>query len=194
MNRANSRPGVVTNEAGLDEKRAAIAKAIEELEHTEKFLIEVGAKPFTEIYPDIPKRLEHQQYRYQPPPREPYKTLLTFRVPDLNDAKKEGYTRLFEAVWENDLDTIKTLTLTPWKSDSSTVEIAPLMIAVQDGSGFNPFAIAVLRGHLDLAKKIVEICATQYRTDDSTSPKKRWNMVPNGSEDEDGDSDDEGRR
>jgi hypothetical protein len=72
--------------------------------------------------------------------------------------------------------------------------MVPLMIAVQDGSGFNPFAIAVLRGHFDLAKKIVEICATQYRTDDGTSPKRRWNMVPHDSDDEDGDSDGEGRR
>lgn len=53
---------------------------------------------------------------------------------------------------------------------------APLKIAIRDAAGFSPFSIAVLRGHYELAKKIVEICLTQYHKDDGISSRKRWTM------------------
>jgi hypothetical protein len=63
---------------------------------------------------------------------------------------------------------------------------APLKIAVQDGNGFSPFSIAVLRGHNELARKIVEICAAQYHKDDGL--RKRFRTIVD-SEDEDVDED-----
>lgn len=178
-------------EEGLDEKKAAVATIVKELEKTEKALIEAGAKTFVEMYPDLPKHQPHVYQPYQYPEPGPYKTNLSFRIPDLNDAKKEGYMRLFEAAWNGDLETIKKLTLAPWKLDMSSVEMTPLQIATMDMNGFSPFSIAVLHGHYELARKIIEICATQYHKDDGLSTKQRWNMATMESDDED-DSDDEG--
>lgn len=177
-------------EEGLDEKKAAVATIVKELEKTEKALIEAGAKTFVEMYPDLPKHQPHVYQPYQYPEPGPYKTNLSFRIPDLNDAKKEGYMRLFEAAWNGDLETIKKLTLAPWKLDMSSVEMTPLQIATMDMNGFSPFSIAVLHGHYELARKIIEICATQYHKDDGLSTKQRWNMATMESDDED-DSDDE---
>lgn len=42
-------------------------------------------------------------------------------------------------------------------------EEPPLQIAVTDRHGFSPFSIAVLRGHLSVAKAILEIVQAQYK-------------------------------
>jgi hypothetical protein len=57
------------------------------------------------------------------------------------------------------LDTIKSLTLAPWGASNNT----PLEISVQDRDSLNPFGIAVLRGHHDVARAIVEISFAQYQ-------------------------------
>ena len=177
-------------EEGLAEKEAAISKLITELEHAEKTLIEAGAKTFAQLYPDIPQREEAKQQVYPDPKPTFYETTMRFRVPDLNDIKKEGYIKMFEAAWNNDLETIKSLTLGKWSSEDGMPLNLPLKIAVQDGNGFSPFSIAVLRGHRELARKIVEICATQYHKDDGLSTKQRFRTISGSDDDEDADSDD----
>ncbi|APA10450.1 hypothetical protein sscle_06g052200 [Sclerotinia sclerotiorum 1980 UF-70] len=172
------------------EDREAIQEAIKDLEKAEKVLIAAGAKPFTELFPDIPrtkKRESHSRgYNYgQKTKWKAYKTQFTFYVPDLNDGKRQGYFMLFEAAWNNDLDTIKNLTLSPWKRGSN--EYAPLKIAVCDENGFMPFSIAVLRGHYDLARRIVEICLAQYHNaddEDTNKGRQRWGVTVNSSDDE----------
>jgi ankyrin repeat protein len=178
-------------EKGLNEKQAAIAKVIKELEEAEKTLIEAGAKTFDEMHPEIPKRIEHPRQVYKPSEPARYETNLSFHVPDLNDAKKDGYFRLFEATWNNDLETVKALTLAPWASMNEKPLNVPLKVAVQDGNGFSPFSIAVLRGHRDLAKKIIEICATQYHKDDGLNSRQRWQMRSGDSDEGSDDDDDE---
>jgi hypothetical protein len=177
-------------EKGLEEKKLAVAKLIEELEHAEKTLIEAGAKTFAQLYPDIPKKDEFNQHFYPQPTPTFYVTTQRFRIPDLNDIKKEGYNKLFEAAFNNDLETIKALTLGKWASKEDMPFNSPLKIAVQDGNGFSPFSIAVLRGHRKLARKIVEICATQYHKDDGLSSRQRFRTAAD-SDDEDLDSDNE---
>ncbi len=141
------------------------------------------------MYPGIPKRLENGSLPYKSLDPAPYRTTFHFRDPALNDIKKDGYRQLFEAAWSNDLDKIKAITLAPWNwRDSSAME-PPLKVAIQDGNGFSPFSIAVLRGHRELARKIVEICATQYHQDDGLNSRQRWNMRTFADSD-DGESDD----
>ncbi|KAH7360980.1 ankyrin repeat-containing domain protein [Rhexocercosporidium sp. MPI-PUGE-AT-0058] len=175
-------------EDGLEEKKAAIAKLILELEDAEKSLIEAGAKTFAEMYPNTPKHQGNTgynyNYNYQPSEPAPYKTSLNFVVPELNDAKKDGYIRLFSAAWENNLDTVKTMTLAPWQWKEGSPLESPLKIATTDGNGFSPFSIAVLRGHYHLARKIIEICMAQYHKDDGLSSRQRWTMRTDDSEDE----------
>jgi hypothetical protein len=51
----------------------------------------------------------------------------------------------------------------------------PLKIAVKDMVGSSPFLIAVMRGHLDAAKVIAEICKAQYVPKEVT--KERYSMA-----------------
>lgn len=178
-------------EEGIEEKQAAIEKLILELEEAEKSLLKAGGKTFAELYPDTPAHQGHNRfgYNYQPTEPSPYETTLTFNTPELNPAKTEGYIRLFDAAWDNDLDKVKALTLTPWKCNEGAPLESPLKIAITDGNGFSPFSIAVLRGHYDLARKIVEVCMAQYHKDDGVSSRQRWTMR-NGDSDEEDNSDD----
>ncbi|KAH7417628.1 hypothetical protein BKA64DRAFT_702397 [Cadophora sp. MPI-SDFR-AT-0126] len=179
-------------EDGIEEKQAAIAKLILGLEEAEKSLLKAGGKTFKEMYPDTPAHQGHNRfgYNYQPAEPSPYETTLTFNVPELNTAKKDGYIRLFDAAWDNDLDTLKSMTLAPWTWIEGAPLESPLKIAVSDGNGFSPFSIAVLRGHYDLAKKIIEISMAQYHKDDGVSSRQRWTMR-NDDSDEEYDSDDD---
>lgn len=161
---------------GVQEKKAAIAKLIEEFERAEKALITAGGKTFAEMHPDIKQRERPNNQPYQQPNPAPYETTFHFRDPALNDIKRDGYKQMFEAAWDNDLEKIKAITLAPWTWRDSKVMEPPLKVAIQDGNGFSPFSIAVLRGHRELAKKIVEICATQYHADDGLNSRRRWNM------------------
>lgn len=164
-------------EEGVKEKREAISKLIQELEHAEQALIDAGAKTFEEMHPDIPKYQGNSHYRhdYTPVDPPPYNTNISFRTPDLNEIKRHGYISLFEAAWTNDLEKIKSLTLAQWESSPSVMQ-TPLKVAIEDQNGFSPFSIAVLHGNYELARKIVEICATQYHKDDGISSRKRWTM------------------
>lgn len=172
------------------DEREAIQEAIKDLEQAEKVLLDAGAKPFTELYPDIPPPEERQIHHHTNYNNRqfidplPYTTHFTFHIPDLNDGKKQGYFKLFEAAWNNDLETIKGLTLCPWQQGDT--EYAPLKIAVHDRNGFMPFSIAVLRGHYDLARKIVEICLAQSKAGHhlAQSGRRRWGITVDGSDDE----------
>lgn len=179
---------------GAKEKKEAIAKLIQELASAEKALLEAGAKTFAEMHPNVLKRLGNNYHSHFTPNEPlPYETKMTFQVPDLNDTKKTGYLILFEAAWHNDIETIKSMTLAPWElptdggSTEPKIRNPPLKIAVKDGNGFSPFSIAVLRGYQDLARKIIDICITQYHKDDGLTSRQRWNMLPSDSDDEEPD-------
>ncbi|TVY32755.1 Uncharacterized protein LOCC1_G008587 [Lachnellula occidentalis] len=178
------------SENGASEKRAAIAELIQELEVTERSLLDAGAKRFDEMYPEIPKpQKNHYSSQHLEHKSEPYNTKYTIRVPDLTDTKRDGYFKIFEAAWSNDLETIKAMTLAPWARGKEELSNPPLKIAVQDGNGFSPFSIAVKRGHRELARKIVEICITQYYEDDNKTYRERWNLRTDDSDGEESDDD-----
>jgi hypothetical protein len=96
------------SEEGVKEKKAAVDELIQELEATEKSLLDAGAKPFYEMHPDISKpQQNNNSYRHKEYTPEPYDTNVTIRVPDLTEIKKDGYIKLFEAAWSGDLETVK---------------------------------------------------------------------------------------
>ncbi|TVY75886.1 Uncharacterized protein LSUE1_G007435 [Lachnellula suecica] len=174
---------------GSDEKKTAIEKLIEELEKTEKSLLDAGAKPFYEMHPEVSKPpANNNSYQYQQPTPKPYETILTFRVPDQTDLKKDGYKRIFGAAWSGDLETIKAMTLAPWGEEDSLNPA--LKVAVQDSNGFSPFSVAMLSGHHDVAKKIIEICVAQYHKDDNKTYRERWNLRTSDSDDDSDDDED----
>lgn len=178
------------NAKGVPEKKEGISKVIKELEQVKGTLLKAGAKTFYELHPTAPKHTLRSSYWRQSSEPKDHETSFEFSfVPEMTDLKKEGYKKLFEATWENDFDTIESLTLSGSKDEP------PLRIAVQDANGFSPFAIAVLRGHHELARKIIQICITQYHKDDGVSSRQRWTMRAD-SDDEcySEDSDDEDNR
>ncbi|KAK8234423.1 ankyrin repeat protein [Phyllosticta capitalensis] len=163
---------------GLEEKQQAVRSLIVEFEAVEKVLLEKGAKPFYELYPDIqkPEDRGNQFGRYQhghSPKELPFEIKFSFRVPNLTQSMTEGYIQLYEAAWNGDLDTIKNLTLSFW---GSLGENFPLKIAVHDFYGYSPLHIAVLRGHLETAKGILEISKLQYKPK-SDEVQQRYEMA-----------------
>lgn len=173
-------------EDGYKEKKEAINKLTRELERLENSLIAAGAKTFKQLHPDFSQQQENRQHnnQYEKPKPTPYTTELNFQVPDLNPIKKIGYTRLFEAAWNNNLETLKSLTLAPWENEVGKPLVMPLKIAVKDGNGFTPFSIAVLRGHYDLARKIIGIATAQLGEGDDSKPRQRWTLNAGESDDE----------
>jgi ankyrin repeat protein len=96
----------------------------------------------------------------------------------------------FEAAWRGDLEKIKSLTLGSWDNDEKE---PPLMMAVSDTEGNNPFSLAFLRGHFDVAKAILEIAQAQWVPEDES--KTRYKMTgdddnDDSCEDSEADSDD----
>ncbi|ETI20598.1 hypothetical protein G647_08636 [Cladophialophora carrionii CBS 160.54] len=144
-------------------KKAAINNTIEKLVNLKSKLCEQGAKSFWELHPEVRKEEEphHLPYRlgFNHHSTEPYKTKISFKVPDLTPEKEANYIKLFEAAWHGNVETLKSLCL---HGDR------PLHIAVYDLRGFSPFAIAAIRGHYELARVIVEIAKAQYQPDDKS--------------------------
>lgn len=91
-----------------------------ELEHTEKVLLKAGAKSFEDSHPDIPKFAKQDRYNNSSNGNKEaiYIPTITFRAPDLNEAKEAGYTKMFEAAWKGDLETIKVSALARFSSNS----------------------------------------------------------------------------
>ncbi|KAI1660959.1 ankyrin [Daldinia decipiens] len=162
--------------------------AISQLESLEKVLEAKGAKTFKELYPDAPEPLPRATYTY--PTQEPTAYALEFNLinaPDVTEARKAAYIKLFEAAWAGDLATIKSLTLASWDAEKQE---PPLKIAVSDMLYNNPFSIALIRGHYEVAKAILEIAQAQW----APSEEKTTRFTMNKDEDEgsaESDSDDE---
>jgi hypothetical protein len=172
--------------------REAINNTIKLLEETEKDLVAAGAKTFRELYPDIEIKEDHHNHGHTHVPRKttkppPFQVSHDFLIPDQSEWKRKGYIKLFEAVWNNDLETVKEMTLRPWKYKDH--EEPPLKISVGDSLYYQPFSIAIIRGHYDLARKIVDIGVAQYSNsgdDTFRKTRRRWAIdVDEDSDEED---------
>lgn len=69
-------------------------------------------------------------------------------------------------------------------------EEPPLQIAVTDGMNFSPFSLAVLRGHLDVAKAVLEMARAQYKPKEAKGTEK-FHMRTSDDEENDCSSDDD---
>ncbi|KAF2109716.1 hypothetical protein BDV96DRAFT_502176 [Lophiotrema nucula] len=176
------------NRKGDAEKKAAVQALAAKYEELEKDLLARGAKPFAELYPDKVEEKHQNNNNYpwssEPSKPKPFEIQFEFAVHDLTDETRAAYLQLFQAAWEGDLDTIKSLTLAPWGPSN---ENTPLKIAVQDRQDQSPFSTAVLRGHLDVARAIIEISFAQYHPGEE-KPKARYRIAEEDDEDDDGDA------
>ena len=156
-----------------EEEKRELRESYEELRRE---AVSRGAKTFKELHPKIDddnKNNSHGNHSRQHKERhrheaKPFKVRVTFQMADLTDKKREAYFELYEAVWEGDIAKVKELSM------KSNGDREPLQLAVQDNRGFSPFAIAVLRGHSQLAKLILEIAQAQYQPPNQNKPSKRY--------------------
>ncbi|CEI64211.1 hypothetical protein FVEN_g9050 [Fusarium venenatum] len=154
---------------GVSEKREAIKELVTGFEAVEEALISRGAKPFTELRPDIRTNgrddSSRSSRRSDDKDPKPFEYRFSFNNDrDMTERRRDGYIELMEAAWTGDLDKIKKLSLQAWGPEQDQ---APLKIAVWDNKGNTPFSIAVLRGHYDVAKSLLEIVKAQW-----SPPKK----------------------
>lgn len=170
---------------GVQEKQAAIDAAIAELEEIKKVLVSSGGKTFAKLHPDR-GQLRRQLNNMWQPAKEILEFSYDFQffgVSDVTEKRREKYIELFEAAWCGDLDKIKALTLVSWDPENNE---PPLQIAVNDRSN-SPFSLAYMRGHLDVAKAILEIAQAQYVPEDK--PVTRYRMQTSEEEDEEDEDD-----
>ena len=76
------------------EKMESIQALINDFENIEKFLIEKGAKTWSELYPDKPLLSPEEPAKFSSPEKKPFEVSFNFTIPDLDDAKREGYLEL----------------------------------------------------------------------------------------------------
>jgi ankyrin repeat protein len=164
---------------GVQEKQAAVDAAISKFEEIKQLLVSSGGKTFSDLHPHRNDSRRPSHYQWQPP-KEPLEFSYNFRflgVSDVTDKRAEKYVELFEAAWSGDSDKIKGLTLASWGPENNE---PPLQIAVNDGSN-SPFSLAYMRGHLDVAKMILEIAQAQYVPKEK--PVTRYRMQSSDEED-----------
>ncbi|KAF2741780.1 ankyrin repeat protein [Sporormia fimetaria CBS 119925] len=168
---------------GVAEKKKAVEDLAESFAEVEKALLSRNAKTFRELHPDFKIR-EPDQYRgYHNDYKEPeFSVDFSFRIDALNESDHDGYLEMFQAAWDGDIEKIKSLTLTKW---GPSKDFSPLAIAVQDGRHLSPFTIAVLRGHLQTARAIVEIALAQFDPEEEKEERVRYRLGDDDIEDSD---------
>ncbi|KAK2757575.1 hypothetical protein FQN54_004544 [Arachnomyces sp. PD_36] len=184
---------------GAVQKKDAMKSALEAFQELETYLLSRNAKTFEELYPDRvesrepPERDHIQKSRTKDTPF--YQTEFHFEGTDPDKAVQRGYILLFEAAWEGNTESLKALTMGKWSLDedlklsqdgsAASEKYEPLVIAVEDGGGYSPFSIAILRGHFELARLVLEIAEAQYLP---SGEKHRRQYALGGSDDSDSDA------
>jgi ankyrin repeat protein len=166
-------------------KRKEAKKNLDDMLEIESMLVRAGAKTFHEVHPelleeylkergsgarpeswrmprkepidipDIPDTV--QKYPIKQETFDPF----NFKVPYLGDGDaKEGYLRLFDAIWSGDVETVRKLTSGPTEEGNSL--IPALRMAIEDGEDVTPLMLSVLRGNEEMSKLILEIIQQQY--------------------------------
>ncbi|CAG7956753.1 unnamed protein product [Penicillium nalgiovense] len=176
---------------GLVEKKAFIAELVRDYEKLEFIMLQKDAKTWDELHPpqNVPVPFPAHVSTNKPTqlPRMPWKVSFSFDVPAITDLARDGYLQLFEAAWNGDIDTIKTLTLGMW---GSLNDQAPLEIAVTDKQGLSALSISIMRGHFAVAKAIIKILHVQYKVKEPRG-RKRFEIDVDGCSDDSDDSDEE---
>lgn len=165
---------------GVQEKQAAIDEAVSKFEEIKQLIISSGGKTFTELHPTSGDSRMPQQSSWQPIQEALgfWYSFQCFGASDITEKRRDKYIELFEAAWSGDLEKIKALTLVSWDPENNE---PPLQIAVNDRSN-SPFSLAYMRGHLDVAKAILEIAQAQYVPKEK--PVTRYRMQSSEDEDE----------
>ncbi|KAI2134268.1 hypothetical protein LOY86_006541 [Ophidiomyces ophidiicola] len=164
-----------------DAKAKWIKAELEALEIIKETLIQKDAKTFQELHPDFKGKSRHRNHSRRGDSEEPdtesdkkFSITCSFRDYELGPVDNPGYMELFEAAWDGDIEKLKRLTL---GSGSSDQKEALLRVSVCDKRGVDPFVIALARGHLELAKTVLEIVEAQYVPKTEAPVHKQYEVV-----------------
>jgi hypothetical protein len=193
------------HDEGKRMKLKAVEAQMDEFHDLESYLVTEGAKTFGELNPEVlavseaKRLLERQQkelqeleqksgvrghrFHYLSQPNTLASSNLEYKGVTATESKNKEYTELFEAVWTNDIARVAELTTVPRGENKDE---PPLTITVTGYGGHNPFTLAVLRGHWNLAMRILSIAQAQYVPKDV---KMSYTMDPNDADSEDGSED-----
>ncbi|KAJ5371091.1 uncharacterized protein N7496_007183 [Penicillium cataractarum] len=172
---------------GEAENREAVTELIKKYELLIADLLSRDAKTWQELHPgekQDPGFRQNRRNQQKPKPKKTFKIEFFNSAASLSDVARGGYEKLFEAAWNGNLDTIKSLTLCMWGPAKDQL---PLRMSQVDASGLTCLHILILRGHLRVAKAILQILRVQYKVKE---PKARRHFEMDL--DSDGESDDEG--
>ena len=160
-------------------KHEACKEKLEELKKVEKLLMDAGAKPMLDLYPELLEHLKSHPQRDRvifhsmfgaavgtttTEPKETKFEPFTVKHPYLGEGDVHGgYLRLFEATWNGrleDMETVRMLTSGP--SGEGEDRVPALQVSVADSNGFTALFIALYKGNFDMADLIMEIVKDQY--------------------------------
>ncbi|KLU87586.1 ankyrin repeat protein [Magnaporthiopsis poae ATCC 64411] len=175
----------IEKKKGQLEKKEAIAKVARALEKVETAILERGGKTFDELHPEVNGNVRILNKTGFDQKQTPFEFKHSFYgVKDVTPAREAAYVELFEAAWSGNLERIKELTLASWDEEQRE---PPLMVSVKDSRRNNLFAIAVLRGHREVAKAILEIAQAQYAPDEAKTTRFTMNRPDDDSDCSSGD-------
>ncbi|PWW71736.1 ankyrin [Tuber magnatum] len=155
-------------------------------EETERVLVEAGAKTFGELYPDrMPPRPSVGGLFGSPTTPPAFAVPFEVSVPCEKDTL-ERYSKLFNAVWKGDQETVKTLTSGP----SGEPTMPALQISVSS-RGWTTLWIAIHRRDYAMARLILEVVRFQYEEPGKKQARNSVRInIPGDSDDDSGDDDD----
>ncbi|KAG0637417.1 hypothetical protein HOY80DRAFT_972987 [Tuber brumale] len=171
-------------------------------EETEKALLEAGAKTFKELYPErtpVPPAVQPTPHIGlfgqnagglfgqdagglfgAPGTPSPYTVPFEVSIPCQGDTR-ERYSKLFNAVWKGDQETVKALTTGP----SGEPPMPALQISVSS-RGWTTLWVAIYRRDYAMARLILEIVKSQYEEPRKKLATKAVRIdIPGDSDDDD---------
>jgi len=183
--------GIGMDRVAKAKQREEFEKLLRLFEETEKVLLEAGAKTFEELHPPAaPAQAGQGTSTFSPfgqcnlfgglatPPA--FTVPFDVSIPCEKDTL-ERYSKLFNAVWKGDQETVKTLTAGP----SGEPPMPALQISVSS-RGWTTLWIAIYRRDYAMARLILEIVKSQY---EEPGKKQAGKMVminiPGDSDDDD---------
>ncbi|KAK2775823.1 hypothetical protein FQN52_007078 [Onygenales sp. PD_12] len=186
---------IVERQKGNQVKKDWVDRELRELEEIEKNLTAKGAKTFEELHPGVIKPTPDQGTT-QPakvptaPKRAKVEINISFRDADVGDLDTKKYLPLFQAAWEGDIQKVKLLTTETKASNKSHSSLQ--LTAVDKVRTLDPFAIAVVRGHYDLARTILrDVENQQVQKDAKKQGRKVYQVVVDNDIESDADSEGE---
>ncbi|OJD16461.1 hypothetical protein AJ78_03360 [Emergomyces pasteurianus Ep9510] len=168
-----------------------IKREIKELEELKQAVTAKGGKSFTELHPEFTKVSQNtnnspSQIKGAATSKK-FEVSYTFTDVVAGDLDAQKYIPLFQSAWDGNTQKVKQLTTEPTTSKKSRSSLQ--LTATLKIRNLDVFAIAVARGHFELAKAILQdVDAGQCKPATEKSSRKVYEVVVDNDSDNESDS------